>query len=505
MIHIFGDSHASSTFSGWGKCDNVISHHLGGILCYSFGKEKLKRCNISDFNLNDNDSVIFCFGEIDCRNHVHKHINQTNTYVTIIDNIVNNYFDAINENINSCKIKLKHISVYNVIPPITYREEAPNHPFPYLGTDEERKMYVQYFNKQVENKCKENNFIFFDIYDEVKNSEGFLKKELSDDNCHLKSGTAMKQFIEKNFLLQKSEKKQVKLKDNNCSHEPSFFQDSENISFVRNLNPYSNGDLQIENGDVVIYTNSFQNKIDPKARINIALMMEGQEYNRSHYDYISANNNKFDLVLTFDKTLLDRGENFKLNLYGTCWLHDNYIKIWNKTKICSMVTSNKKVTSGHKFRHVITDYISKNNVDIDIYGGNYKVLPYMTSKNFAPDHGGRHITNRKIKALKDYMFSITIENSKEDYCFTEKIIDCFLTGTIPIYYGCPSIGKFFNINGIIMIDTISDLTDVLQNINVELYNKMKPYIEENYNTAQKYKSFKINEDAILEIITSLKN
>jgi len=292
----------------------------------------------------------------------------------------------------------------------------------------------------------------------------------------------------------------VKIKDGNVNHEPSFFHDTDKIHFVRNLDSNSNGDLKIVEEDIVIYTNLFQKDIDPKAKKNIALMMEGQEYHRKYYDYISNNNDNFDLVLTFDKALLQRGENFRLNLYGTCWLHDSYIKIWEKNKICSMITSNKIMTSGHRFRHATTNYITKNNINVDIYGGNYKHLPYMTSKAFSPEHSGRHISNGKINALKDYMFSITIENSKEDYMFTEKLIDCFLTGTVPIYYGCPSIGNFFNINGIIMIDSLEDLINNLPTINNKLYNKMKPYIEENYNSAQNYKTFKLNERAILDII-----
>ena len=39
----------------------------------------------------------------------------------------------------------------------------------------------------------------------------------------------------------------------------------------------------------------------------------------------------------------------------------------------------------------------------------------------------------KIDGLKDYRFSVVIENCKRDYWFTEKLIDCFVTGTIPIY------------------------------------------------------------------------
>jgi len=292
----------------------------------------------------------------------------------------------------------------------------------------------------------------------------------------------------------------IKLKDGTVNHEPSFIKDTEFIQYIRNLSPNSNGDVNVNVDDIVIYTDLFQNNIDSKAKFNIALLIEGQEYHGRYYEYISANNNKFDLVLTFDKTLLERGENFILNLYGTCWLHDSYINLWDKTRLCSMVTSNKTMTSGHRFRHIITNYIKCNHIAIDIYGGNYLNLPYMTSKAFAPDHSGRHISNCKINALKDYMFSITIENTKQDYYFTEKLIDCFLTGTVPIYYGCPSIGKFFNINGIIVIDSLTDLSNILSTISIDLYNTMKPHIKENYNIAQQYKNFNINEKAILDLI-----
>ena len=94
-IHTIGDSHSSNEISGWRDCNNIISHHIGATLCYSFGKENIKRCDISNFNIKDDDSVIFCFGEIDCRCHIHKHITSLKTYTMIIDEIVYNYINAI--------------------------------------------------------------------------------------------------------------------------------------------------------------------------------------------------------------------------------------------------------------------------------------------------------------------------------------------------------------------------------------------------------------------------
>jgi predicted nucleic acid-binding Zn ribbon protein len=61
-----------------------------------------------------------------------------------------------------------------------------------------------------------------------------------------------------------------------------------------------------------------------------------------------------------------------------------------------------------------------------IYGRDYKFIP------------------NKLDGLKDYMFSIVVENSIYPKYYTEKITDCFATGTVPIYYGDKSIGEDFN-------------------------------------------------------------
>jgi len=156
-IHTIGDSHS---YNGW---ENVINHHLGPVLCYSFGKEKLKRCDIRKFNIKNGDTIIFCLGEIDCRCHIHKHIKTHNHYTNIIDNIVNDYFEAIELNISVSQIKLKNVCVYNVVPPIQKCNTIENSLYPYLGTDEERKNYVLYFNEKIKEKCLEKN-IFFLIY-----------------------------------------------------------------------------------------------------------------------------------------------------------------------------------------------------------------------------------------------------------------------------------------------------------------------------------------------------
>ena len=52
-IHTIGDSHSSSRISGWKDCKNIISHEIGAVLCYSFGKEKLNRCDLSLIHISE--------------------------------------------------------------------------------------------------------------------------------------------------------------------------------------------------------------------------------------------------------------------------------------------------------------------------------------------------------------------------------------------------------------------------------------------------------------------
>lgn len=187
-IHTIGDSHSSFGWSG------TVNHPLGALLCYSFGKECLKRCDIRNFNIKDGDTIIFCLGEIDCRCHINK-FTEWKSYQEIIDEIVDNYFKAINLNVTVSQLKLANVCVYNVVPPAQIHNTWNNPAYPFLGTDEERKSYALYFNKKLKEKCIEYGYVFFDIYDKYTDENGFLRKDLSDNNVHISNGIHINNFI----------------------------------------------------------------------------------------------------------------------------------------------------------------------------------------------------------------------------------------------------------------------------------------------------------------------
>jgi hypothetical protein len=189
MIHTIGDSHS---YNGWPN--TVQMHHLGALLCYSFGAYKLARCDLRRMNINDGDTIVFCLGEIDCRCHIHKHISEA-PYQTIIDGIVIQYFDTINMHVNILQRNLKNVCVYNIVPPIQRHNTEEDPGYPFVGSDEERKEYVLYFNRKLKEFCERYKYVFFDVYDKYTDANGFLRKDLSDGKVHIENGQFIREFI----------------------------------------------------------------------------------------------------------------------------------------------------------------------------------------------------------------------------------------------------------------------------------------------------------------------
>ena len=85
------------------------------------------------------------------------------------------------------------------------------------------------------------------------------------------------------------------------------------------------------------------------------------------------------------------------------------------------------------------------------------------------DMGGKYKNNvgkikDKILFLSSYKFSIAMENSEADGYFSEKIIDAFLAGTIPIYYGNYMIDEYINPNSYILIRGKNDIKEKIEYI-----------------------------------------
>ena len=83
----------------------------------------------------------------------------------------------------------------------------------------------------------------------------------------------------------------------------------------------------------------------------------------------------------------------------------------------------------------------------------------------------------KIKFLSSYKFSIAMENTNGNGYVTEKIIQSFIAGTIPIYYGNYMVEEYINPKAFILIKGTKDL------------NKKIEYIKKLDNNATLYRQF----------------
>ena len=111
------------------------------------------------------------------------------------------------------------------------------------------------------------------------------------------------------------------------------------------------------------------------------------------------------------------------------------INEYKKTKLISVIASTKNHTEGLKKRLKFVDTLKEHFEDkIDVFGR------------------GINTFEDKWNVLAPYKYHITLENSFHKDHWSEKIADCFLSGTYPIYYGCPNIHDYFGKKSLTTID-----------------------------------------------------
>ena len=87
---------------------------------------------------------------------------------------------------------------------------------------------------------------------------------------------------------------------------------------------------------------------------------------------------------------------------------------------------------------------------------------------------GKSVKN-KIEFLSSYKFSISMENSNGDGYLSEKIIESFIAGTIPIYYGDYMVDEYINPKVYILIKGENDINDKIEYIK-KIDNDNKLYL-----------------------------
>jgi hypothetical protein len=106
-----------------------------------------------------------------------------------------------------------------------------------------------------------------------------------------------------------------------------------------------------------------------------------------------------------------------------------------KTQVMSVIASTTVWLEGHRRRYeFVQQLIARFKDRIHVYGRGLSPIA------------------DKSQGLDAYKYSIAIENSTIAGYFTEKINDCYVSYTMPVYHGCPNIAEYYPARSFVSID-----------------------------------------------------
>ena len=233
-------------------------------------------------------------------------------------------------------------------------------------------------------------------------------------------------------------------------------------------------DVQVLMDNSILYANKIDKRFDQKRYgwvcESSAIVPQLEQSLEDFYEVI-LEDGEFEAIFTNNQKLLDVDERFVFNSTGSNFplIPSESWGMNEKLKLCSMVAAPKLACPGHQYRHEIA---SKFKNQLDLFGGVCESPRIGISSNLNLKW------NDKRSAICPYMFSIVMENESVPNYFTEKITDCFATGTVPIYWGATNIGHRFDERGIIVLDD----TFNINSLSADLYESIRPYVQNNLET-----------------------
>ena len=244
----------------------------------------------------------------------------------------------------------------------------------------------------------------------------------------------------------------------------------------------------LEHLDFSLFVEDTPQSTEELSHINILVLEEPNEYFGLH-DWAINNKDLFSFILTWDDKVINNCSNALLMPFGHTWFTpEQYCEPHPKKFQTSHLCGKLNKTYGHSLRHELLARQNEIKTPIkffNTYGDRYNI---------------ENARKGKEEVFGDSMFGVAIENVSHRGWFTEKILDCFLLKTIPIYWGCSNIEEYFNMDGILKVDNVDDIIYTLNNLTEEFYISKKDIIEENWKLAQNYTNYEQN---IVNTITEI--
>lgn len=208
-----------------------------------------------------------------------------------------------------------------------------------------------------------------------------------------------------------------------------------------------------------------------RLRCHLSLRItEPYAVHRRHYLAMYALWPRFFRIYSRCRKLARRLPNARALTLTSTWIDDPQSVPTEKKRHMSLIASAKRQLPGHRLRHEIADWIAESGNQVDLLGRAHRPIEL------------------KQDGLAPYRFSVVIENCREPGYFSEKLMDCLLCRTVPIYWGAPDIAEFFNVEGMIICENAKDIRHAVASLGQGDYERLALYMEENFQRALSYRN-----------------
>ena len=229
---------------------------------------------------------------------------------------------------------------------------------------------------------------------------------------------------------------------------------------------------------IELYVDQVPSGLVPENTVRFVFLLEPPEIQNMNAQALNGLNiGTYNYLLTHNQELIDSNKKAHLFEFATSWIKD-YSFPEKKFSVSALI-GGKAMSEGHYLRSSLLHDEFRITSPKKIF----------VSGNFPPRNvnvNSYSVLGSKKDSLFDSQFHICIENAKRKNWFTEKLMDCLATKTVPIYWGCSNIGDWFDIRGFMIVNDLNEIISASNSISEETYNNMLPYIEENYNKAKPF-------------------
>lgn len=211
--------------------------------------------------------------------------------------------------------------------------------------------------------------------------------------------------------------------------------------------------------------------------------MVSNEWVLEHYQ-------RFDLIVTYDR-VLQHLPNVRIQAFGGAFCDERPLRKEFSYSFLFSTGTGAPHYHGYEKRRFVADNFGASNIPGRMFLSSRRLalgedeIARIRERGLHRNYQVETIGSAKLPVFHS-MFHFAIENHDDDNFFTEKLIDCFRTHTVPIYWGTRTISEVFDMNGVIFIDDIGRLPDILSSLTSADYWGRMDSICRNFEIAANY-------------------